>query len=57
MAKKNKQNKKAEEFDARANRKVGDELTAYLAFKRKGSVVPSKKGKGSYNRKAFKQGD
>lgn len=57
MAKKNKHNKKAEEFDARVNRKVGDELTAYLAFKRKGSVVPSKRGKGSYNRKAFKQGD
>lgn len=33
-----------------------EELQNYLRFRRKGSVVPAKKGKGSYNRKDFKKG-
>ena len=32
-------------------KKDGEELEQYLAFKRKGSSVKSKKGKGSYSRK------
>ena len=36
-------------------RKTGDELQEYLAFKRRGSRVENKKGKGSYNRKKFKK--
>ena len=45
-----------EKFDKRVNKKVGEELQQYLAFRRKGSYVPAKKGKGSYDRKAFKKG-
>lgn len=39
------------------NKKIGEELQAYLAWRRKGGKVPSKKGKGSYDRKAFKKGE
>lgn len=38
-------------------KKEGNELQEYLAFKRKHLVVKSKKGKGSYNRKEFKNGN
>lgn len=38
-------------MDKRMNKKTGEELQQYLAFRRKASVVPAKKGKGSYNRK------
>lgn len=38
-------------------KKSPEELQAYLAFKRKGSTVPPKKGKGSYNRKKLKSCD
>lgn len=34
-----------------AMKKSGDELQAYLLFKRRGSSVQAKKGKGSYSRK------
>jgi hypothetical protein len=44
-----------EKFDKRVNKKTGEELQQYLAFRRKGSKVPAKKGKGSYDRKAFKK--
>lgn len=44
-----------EKFDKRMNKKVGEELQAYLAFRRKAGRVPAKKGKGSYNRKDFKK--
>lgn len=44
-----------EKFDKRMNKKTGEELQQYLAFRRKGSKVPAKKGKGSYDRKAFKK--
>lgn len=36
-------------------KKTGEELEQYLQFRRRGSVVPNKKGKGSYNRKKFKK--
>ena len=32
-------------------KKTGDELQDFLAFKRRGSIVPAKKGKGSFKRK------
>ena len=44
-----------EKFDKRVNKKTGEELQQYLAFRRKGSKVPAKKGKGSYDRKSFKK--
>lgn len=44
-------------MDKRENKKTGEELQQYLAFKRRGGKVPSKKGKGSYNRNSFKKGD
>ena len=45
-----------DKFDKRVNKKVGDELQQYLAFRRKAGRVPAKKGKGSYDRKDFKKG-
>lgn len=42
-------------MDKRVMKKTGEELQAYLAFRRKGSIVPAKKGKGSYNRQKFKK--
>ena len=44
-----------EKFDKRMNKKTGEELQAYLAFRRKAGRVPAKKGKGSYNRNSFKK--
>ena len=44
-----------EKFDKRMLKKSPEELQQYLAFKRKGGKVPAKKGKGSYDRKAFKK--
>jgi len=41
-------------LDKRIQKKSGEELRAYLSFKRRGSVVPARKGKGSYDRAAFK---
>lgn len=34
-----------------------EELQMFLHFKKRGFAVPSKKGKGSYNRRKFKRGD
>lgn len=34
-----------------------EELVAFLALRRRGGIVPAKKGKGSYNRKKFKKGE
>ena len=43
-------------FDKRMNKKTGEELQQYLAFRRKAGRVPAKKGKGAkYDRKAFKK--
>ena len=44
-----------ENFDKRMLKKEGEELQQYLAFRRKAGRVPAKKGKGSYDRKAFKK--
>ena len=45
-----------EKFDKRMNKKTGEELQAYLAFRRKAGRVPAKKGKGSkYDRNNFKK--
>ena len=33
----------------------GDELQKYLHFRKKGSVIENKKGKGSYNRQKSKR--
>lgn len=38
-------------FDARVNKKTGEELQQYLQFRRRGSSVKPKKGKGSFSRK------
>jgi len=43
-------------FDKRMLKKSPEELEQYLAFKRKAGRMPAKKGKGSYDRKAFKKG-
>jgi len=42
--------------DKRENKKTGEELQQYLAFRRRGTKVESKKGRGSYNRRDFKKG-
>ena len=44
-----------ENFDKRMNKKTGEELQQYLAFRRKAGRVPAEKGKGSYDRKSFKK--
>ena len=43
--------KKQEKFDKRIFKKSPEELEQYMMFKRRGSVVESKKGKGSFKRK------
>ena len=43
-------------MDKRVYKKTGEELQQYLAWRRKAGRVPSKKGKGSYNRNTFKKG-
>ena len=49
-----KSNKKV---DGRMFKKEGEELQQYLHFRKRGSRVENKKGKGSYNRQEFKRGD
>ena len=41
----------SKKFDKSILKKSPEELEQYLAFRRKGSRVEPKKGKGSYNRK------
>lgn len=43
-------------MDKRINKKTGEELQQFLAFRKRAGRVPAKKGKGSYNRKDFKKG-
>ena len=43
-------------MDKRMMKKEGEELQAYLQFRRKAGRVPSKKGKGSYTRKIKHKG-
>lgn len=49
-----KNNKKT--IDHRMFKKEGEELQQYLHFRKRGSVVENKKGKGSYNRQKMKRG-
>lgn len=44
-------------IDRRIYKKTGEELQQYLHFRKRGSVVTNKKGKGSYNRQEFKKGE
>lgn len=43
-------------MDKRMNKMDAETLQQFLAFRKRASRVPSKKGKGSYNRKDFKKG-
>ena len=43
-------------IDKRIFKKEGEELQQYLHFRKRGSIVENKKGKGSYNRQNFKKG-
>ena len=54
---KGKGNQKMKKINKSDNKKTGEELQQYLAWRRKGGKVPAKKGKGSYDRKAFKKGE
>ena len=38
-------------------KKTGEELQEFLAFRKRGSRIKNKKGKGSYNRQDFKKGE
>lgn len=38
-------------FDKRIFKKSGEELQAYFMFKKRGSRIENRKGKGSYKRK------
>lgn len=49
--------KKEKKIDRRMFKKEGEELQQYLHFRKRGSVVQNKKGKGSYNRQQFKKGE
>lgn len=42
-------------MDKRCFKKSGEELQQYLAFRKRGSKVNNKKGKGSYNRQKAKK--
>ena len=42
-------------MDKQIFKKTGDELQEYLSFKRRGSKVRNKKGKGSYKREKIKK--
>ena len=48
---------KKEKIDRRMFKKEGEELQQYLHFRKRGSRVENKKGKGSYHRQKFKRGD
>ena len=43
-------------MDRKIFKKNSQELQEYLQFKRRGSAVTPKKGKGSYKRQDFKRG-
>lgn len=40
----------ADTMNKQINKKTGEELQAYLAFRKRGSRVESRKGKGSFKR-------
>ena len=43
-------------MDKKINKKTGEELQQFLAFRKRAYSVPQKKGKGSYNRNEWKRG-
>lgn len=43
-------------MNKRMNKMDAETLQQFLAFRKRAGRVPSKKGKGSYNRKNFKEG-
>lgn len=47
---------KKKKIDKRAFKMEGDELQQYLHFRKRGSVVENKKGKGSYKRHSKHKG-
>lgn len=47
--------KKKKKFDKRVFKMEGEELQQYLHFRKRGSVVENKKGKGSFNRQKSKK--
>lgn len=49
--------KKNKKIDRRIFKKEGEELQQYLAFRKRGSVVENKKGKGAYKREKKNWGD
>lgn len=49
--------KKKKTIDKRMFKKEGEELQQYLRFRKRGSVIKNKKGKGSYDRKKFKNNE
>lgn len=48
---------KDKKIDRRMFKKEGEELQQYLHFRKRGSVVKNKKGKGSFNRQKSKRID
>lgn len=46
---------KRKKFDKSIYKKTGEELQQWLHFRRRGSIVENKKGKGSYNRQKAKK--
>ena len=42
-------------MDKRANKMDAETLQQFMAFRKRAFKVPSKKGKGSYDRKKFKK--
>jgi hypothetical protein len=49
--------KETKNIDRRMFKKEGEELQQYLHFRKRGSVVRNKKGKGSYDRKKCRKFD
>lgn len=49
--------KKKKQLDRRVFKKEGEDLQQWLIFRKRGSKVSNKKGKGSYNRQDFKKGE
>lgn len=47
--------KKTKENNRRMFNKEGEELQQYLHFRKRGSIIQNKKGKGSYNRQEHKK--
>lgn len=43
-------------MNKQVNKKTGEELQQFLAFRKRAYNVPTKKGKGSYKRANFKKG-